>query len=82
MGAKRKRRSRTKSTPRKSKGWYWDQVRAFESGLIRDALSESQGNVSAAAESLELNRLTLLRKVERLGLKKLTRGRGRGLVAG
>ena len=59
------------------KGRFWNLVRQFETTLIETALAESGGNVSAAARSLEIDRVVLVRKIQALGLKakKLPPGR-------
>ena len=44
-------------------------VDRFQSDLIRDALARSGGNKKEAAESLGLNRTTLIEKIKKLGLE-------------
>ena len=54
---------------------YWDSVAECERGLITDALVVCGGVVSRAARYLQLNRITLIRKIALYRLRGHTRGR-------
>jgi len=46
-----------------------DQMLAYERRLVAAAIERNQGNISAAARELGLDRANLFRKLKRLGLK-------------
>ncbi|MEE2704046.1 MAG: sigma-54 dependent transcriptional regulator [Myxococcota bacterium] len=53
-------------------GVYWSFVARVEEGVIREALEQSGGNQIQAARRLGINRNTLRKKIELLGLKEAT----------
>ena len=46
-----------------------DRMQEYEKRLIRDALEKCEGNITHAAEELGLARISLYRKINRLGLR-------------
>lgn len=48
---------------------YDQAMHSFEAGLLRQALDEAAGNVSAAARQLDMKRTTLTSRLQRLGLR-------------
>ncbi len=55
--------------PRNLDNTYEEKMKFFESELIKEALSRSEGNQSAAARELEITERHLRSRMERLGLK-------------
>ena len=53
-------------------GIYWSFVARVEQEVIREALKQSGGNQIQAAQRLGINRNTLRKKIELLGLKDAT----------
>jgi DNA-binding NtrC family response regulator len=56
-------------SPNKRVKSFKSAIRALEVELIRDALVETKGNKSKAARLLNLNRTTLLMKIQKLGIE-------------
>lgn len=55
--------------PRNLDHTYEEKMKAFESELLKEALSRNEGNQSAAARELEITERHLRSRMERLGLK-------------
>ena len=56
-------------TPIEYQGRLQDRMQEYEKRLIRDALEKCEGNITHAAEELGLARISLYRKINRLGLR-------------
>ncbi len=50
-------------------GRFQDRMQAYEKQLIRDALDKFEGNITHTAEALGMARISLYRKINRLGLR-------------